>query len=315
MTNTTQINVVIAAYNAASRITNTLDSLVLMQESLQQDCPSWQLFFIDNNSQDQTHEIVLSYADKLPLQLSKCTKRGKSAALNSILDQLNGEIIIFTDDDVQVARDWIKVIYDCAVSKPEYDIFTGNIIPNWETEIDQNLQKWAPLGSTYAIREHNHSFPCNANLVWGPNMAVRHSALLASGIKFNEDIGPSPSGLYPMGQETNFTCRLEKLGYKSYHDHKSVVHHLIKKNTINEDWIIKRAERLAYGLFVNGKDAYQQKLTALPLYLELIFFRVFWTVMFFVTYLLPKSKKRFWCRWRYYFYRGLLKGYDRFLKP
>jgi len=310
-----QIDVIIATYNSEKRIANTLESLKVVAKNLEKIDVEWKLYIIDNNSNDKTSQVIEDNKGDLPLILSYCSIQGKSAALNSCLPSLKAELRVFTDDDITFQEDWLAQIWKCAKENPEFDIFTGNIIGNWEAEMDAKLKTWIPMGSTYALREEDVSGKCDSGEVWGPNMSIRKSAFDKTGLKFNEDVGPSSGAIYPMGDETNMVHRLSKAGCKCYFDHLSVVHHLIKKETINDDWVIRRAERLGYGLLANGADGYgKRKYRNISLHNEIRLIFLFWAMVYPITFIMPRCKHSFWGKWGYFHFRGLLKGYKRFMK-
>jgi GT2 family glycosyltransferase len=118
-----------------------------------------------------------------------------------------------------------------------------------------------------------------------------------------------------MGQDSEMAKRLGKAGHKSYFVADAIVRHTIKKETATEDWIVRRAERLGYGIFAvkDGDVGYKRQLPAfIPLLAELIFNRVKWTLICGLGFFMGRRRK-FWGRWGFYFYRGLLKGYREFL--
>lgn len=309
------IDVVIATHNSEKRIARTLDSLCRMASSAAMSTGvCWRLLLVTNRCTDRTHNVIESYQNRLPIRLLNCELPGKSRALNSAIPEFKGDLIVFTDDDVEVAEDWLINIYESARCNPEYGIFAGRITGTWERDLDPILRSWIPIGSTYALHDDDmRSGPCDPGKVWGPNMAVRRE-VFEKGFRFDERIGPAPKKLYAMGQETEFAKRVAASGVSSYFNSEAVVRHLIKASTVNEDWIIRRAERLGYGIFAAGKSNYDRKLTnVLPLVIEILVFFAFFAIKFPFTFFVPPSEHRFWSRWKFYYYRGLLRGYLEFL--
>ncbi len=308
------IDIIIATYNSETRIRQTLEAFQSMQKHMEGSSITWKLHIVDNNSSDETQISIEAHKADLPLSLTICKRPGKSAALNSCFKDLDAEIIVVTDDDVSVAKDWLEQIWACAQEQQDFDVFTGNIVGLWEEEIDPKLKSWIPLGSTYALRKKDSSGACDPGEVWGNNMVIRKSVLDKTGIRFNEDIGPTPAALYAMGEDTHIAKQLDKAGYKSYFNHRAVIKHLIKKETINDDWVIRRAERLGYGIFAHGVEDYpHRKLCFMPLALEIPLLSIFWTCIYPITFIVPRCKHSFWSKWKYFYYRGLLKSYRKFV--
>ncbi|MGO7704601.1 glycosyltransferase family 2 protein, partial [Rhizobium ruizarguesonis] len=72
--------------------------------------------------------------------------------------------------------------------------------------------------------------------------------LLGSNVRFREDIGPLPGGLFAMGEYTEIVSRLSRSGVKTYRCAEAIVHHWIPASSVTEAWVQKRGERLGYGM-------------------------------------------------------------------
>lgn len=302
------VSVLFSSYNGASRrLRYMLESLVC------QDLPHdrWELVAVDNNSNDDTFDLLTSYSDKLPITILQQRKPGKSGALNLALDRVNGDIVVITDDDIRAEPTWLKAIVDCAVAYPGYGVFGGRIVPDWEKEPKGLFINWIPMGSTFAIVDETQSGPCDPTKVWGPNTIIRRE-LLGTSVRYREDIGPLPGGMFAMGEDQEIIMRLSGRGVKSYHCAEAIVHHWIPASSVNELWIQKRGERLGYGIPALFPDEVPGgvRLRGVPLrtWVE----SVQWSLRAAMLYLLPQSKTRFWAIWKYYYMRGYRAGIRRY---
>jgi 1,2-diacylglycerol 3-beta-glucosyltransferase len=101
------ISLAIAAKNEAAVITTLVESLC----SLDYPADRYEVWAIDDNSSDQTPELLDALAQQYPqLQVLHRTDRdtgGKSAALNQVLTLMKGEIIGVFDADAQVTPDFL----------------------------------------------------------------------------------------------------------------------------------------------------------------------------------------------------------------
>ncbi|MGO7087869.1 glycosyltransferase family 2 protein [Rhizobium leguminosarum] len=302
------VSVLFSSYNGASRrLRHMLESLVC------QDLPHdrWELVAVDNNSNDDTFDLLTSYSDKLPITILQQRKPGKSGALNLALDRVNGDIVVITDDDIRAEPNWLKAIVDCAVAYPGYGVFGGRIVPDWEKEPKGLFINWIPMGSTFAIANETQSGPCDPTKVWGPNTIIRRE-LLGTSVRYREDIGPLPGGMFAMGEDQEIIMRLSGRGVKPYHCAEAIVHHWIPASSVNELWIQKRGERLGYGIPALFPDEVPGgvRLRGVPLrtWVE----SVQWSLRAAMLYLLPQSKTRFWAIWKYYYMRGYRAGIRRY---
>ena len=300
--------VAFASYNGAKRLRRTLDSLA------RQDFPldAWELIAVDNNSSDDTFAILQSYAGRLPIIALQHSVPGKSGAMNKAIDRARGELVIFTDDDIEADPHWLSAMVDCAVAHPECGIFGGRIVPDWEQAPGgSSFLDWIPMGSTFAVIDEATSGPCDASKIWGPNTALRRS-FLDQGTRYREDIGPLPGGLFAMGEDSEIVLRLARTGVKTYRCAEAVVRHFVPASSMTEAWVQKRAERLGYGMPAVFPDEVPRglRLGGVPLGTWAESAR--WMIRSAVLYPLPSSRLRFWAIWKRNYLRGYRAGIRRY---
>lgn len=240
--NAPSISVILATHNGGERLRKTLSSM----QSLESPTGGWKLIIIDNASTDNTPDIIASFKDKLPLHSLSHNIPGKNGALNKALPLIEGELAIFTDDDVIVPKNWLIDYRALANSKLEFSVFGGRIVPEWPTQPSKAILEGVSIGDAYAV--HESELPdgeINPGKIWGPNMAVR-SSLFAKGAKYNENIGPSGRNYIP-GSESSFNIEQASKGHKFYFSNQIVVRHQIRPEQLTLSWIKGRAFRLGRG--------------------------------------------------------------------
>ncbi|MGO7041046.1 glycosyltransferase family 2 protein [Rhizobium acaciae] len=302
------ITVIFSSYNGAKRLPRTLSSLVA------QDFPaeSWELIAVDNNSSDNTPQVLEGFLDTLPMTVISQPTPGKSRALNAALSIARGSLIVFTDDDIRADPHWLSALAQCAAEQADCGVFGGRIVPEWETPPGKDpFLAWIPMGSTFAIIDETQSGPCEPTKIWGPNTMIRR-ALLGSDVRYREDIGPLPGGLFAMGEDQEIIMRLAKRGAKAYRCADAIIHHWIPSASVTETWVLKRAERLGHGipaLFPERVPA-GPRIDDVPLktWLE----SAYWAVRAALLYPLSTSRLRFWAIWRCNYMRGLRSGIRRY---
>src|ERR1043165_6456419 len=99
-----RFSVIIATYNRADEVVKTLESL----QGLESSGP-WEVIIVDNNSTDNTRDVVLERVNSFPVPLRYIMEKeqGRSAALNAGIRAAKGEILAITDDDVRVGPHWL----------------------------------------------------------------------------------------------------------------------------------------------------------------------------------------------------------------
>jgi glycosyltransferase involved in cell wall biosynthesis len=292
------ISVVFATKNGGKIIRRTLLSLANIKTKLK-----WELLVIDNGSNDNTLDIINEFKSILPLTVFCEAKAGKNNALNSVIHFLNGDVVVFTDDDVSVEEDWLDNINNVTLNHPDFAIFAGNIVPEWEVMPEQWIAEWAPLGHLYAIKGETIEGPCDAGKVWGPNMVVRKGVFEDQDNRFNPDIGPNGSATYAMGSETEFTKRMAKKGFKCWNSKSFTVAHWIPKNSLKEAWIMQRAYRLGKGVTL-GKYELEENVG----FFKPLFQAVFYTIIKYTIFYLLNPKRRFWIKYKTNYFNGVSRA-------
>jgi GT2 family glycosyltransferase len=217
------------------------------------------------------------------------------------IPQFEGDLIVFADDDVAPATDWLRRLRDAADAHPGFAVFGGRILPRWPSTPPDWLLQEAPLEMAYALTSADwREGPIVADWIFGPNMSVR-TELFDHGMRFNEAVGPA-SGDYIMGSETEFTLRACTNGFRCWHVPDAVVEHLIRPHQLDPDWIIRRGFRFGRSQGRNRWLKYQAEgLNDLPKLLSQ--FR--WPVRRFVKssmmafYFRLTGQKRYWFRHAY----------------
>src|SRR5205807_8210690 len=105
--NTLGITVLIATFNRASVLSGTLQALTRVERT-GIDCS---IVIIDNNSSDNTAEVVKEFETRLPITYLREPSPGKSCALNKALREcMLKEIVVFAVDDVTPAQNLFQLI-------------------------------------------------------------------------------------------------------------------------------------------------------------------------------------------------------------
>jgi GT2 family glycosyltransferase len=232
--------------------------------------------------------------------------------MNAALAIARGALIVFTDDDIEADANWLSSIAACAEANPDFGVIGGRILPNWEHYPHGDpLLDWIPMGSTFAIADQESSGPCDPTKIWGPNTTMRRE-LLGSNVRFREDIGPLPGGLFAMGEDTEIVSRLSRSGVKTYRCAEAIVHHWIPASSVTEAWVQKRGERLGYGMPALFAEDIPKGIRIGGIPLRTWIESANWAVRAALLYPLPRSKKRFWAIWKYYYLRGYRAGLRRY---
>ena len=220
------VSVVIATYNRASLLSKALDSLLAMETD---ENFVFEILVVDNNSKDETKTVVESFFSRVqttPLRLRYVFEpdQGKPMALNRGIKEAQGEVIVFTDDDVVVERDWIKNMMRC-FREFNCDSVGGRVLPVYPSD----TPKWVkdnPHKAAGAVVIYHYGTavkPCDDAMDFfiGANYAFRRQVfddcgLFKTDFKFNG---------VAIGEDREFIRRIVKAGKKLYYCGNAVVWH------------------------------------------------------------------------------------------
>ena len=232
---------------------------------------SWEILVVDNANDPDTRVLIENYTRRLPLHYYVETRPGKNFALNSVIERVRGDLVLFTDDDILPDAEWLQEIKAGAARWLECDIFGGRILPylpDPEEKIqyeDSYFMRCAYVIADWDLPEGYYPEGQKNGSVWGPNMAIRRR-VFDKGYRFNTSIGPSGKD-YIMGSETELTGRLFNEGMKAVYLPKSLVYHQIRKEQLDYRWLCDRYYRFGRGAAYKSREMKAIRWFGVPRYL------------------------------------------------
>ena len=186
----------------------------------------YEIVVVDNNSQDNTAEIVHSlnkYSKNIFYYLEQET--GLSIARNTGIRQSRGEIVAFIDDDAIAHPNWITEIEKCYSDESVWSA-GGKVVlkwvekkPAWLTENMYPNLSYTNLGDEImALKWPDHLI--------GTNISFRKNIFGRIGF-FNEDLGRKGKLLIG-NEETEIQERIHLAGGRIIYNPAAVVEHLCR---------------------------------------------------------------------------------------
>ena len=229
-----RISVVVCTYNRCESLRRTLKSF---KEVVAPQGGSWELILVDNNSKDETRIIAEAFKEESGLNVKYVfeTRQGLSHARNRGIEQAEGEIIAFTDDDVMVDRYWLSNI-ERAFEEHDVSCVGGKILPVWEIP----KPEWIIPQLHYILAlldRGDKPFRLESPIVWGANFAIRSDIFEKYGV-FDTKLGRIPERLFA-GEDTEFVRRILNKGEKVMYDPNVIVFHYIPSDKISKRYFRK----------------------------------------------------------------------------
>ena len=228
--------VLICTFNRARDLERTLDSLARLPGN---QGFSWDVLVVDNNSTDDTRVVVEDRASRFPVPLTYLfeSRQGKSNALNTGMRATGAGIIVFTDDDVEVAPGWLAAAVRPLLDRPDIEYTGGPVRPIWGGERPDWLDERGNLGGTIAVKDHGPGsfvFEEQRKTPLGVNMAVRRRLVERIG-GFRPDLGRNGRSL--LGQEqAEFFYRSREVGARGLYVPDMVLDHVVPASRLTRSY-------------------------------------------------------------------------------
>ena len=228
--------VLICTFNRGSLLRSTLESLAAMDPIE----GSWDVLVVDNNSTDDTEQVVASLARTFPVGLRylRELRQGKSYALNLGLTAVTARVVAFTDDDVVVSKQWLMEAVKPILADPGLDYTGGPVRPIWGAPPPSWLPKTnSNLWGTIAVLDYGDEpfiYEDRRRIPIGANMAVRRSVFDRVG-GFDPALGRKGKSL--LGQEqAEFFCRTRAEGVRGMYVPKMELHHHVPRERLTRGY-------------------------------------------------------------------------------
>ena len=216
--------VILTTFNRCEHLRTALDSL---QRQRVPEGFEWEVLVVDNNSSDDTRQVIESFAAREPGRIRYLFegRQGKTFALNTAIAQAKGATLAFTDDDVTLDPEWLASLvtrmreYRCGGAG-------GRIVPTWT----QPKPKWLETDGPFRLGSVVVSMDLVTIPSWfydrlplGANMAITADALRRVGL-FRTDLGPTTGSLI-RGEDSDICRRLLAAGERLLYVPDAVVFH------------------------------------------------------------------------------------------
>jgi len=147
------LSIIIVSFNTKERLRENLKSIFSSEINY-----SYEVFVVDNNSQDGSSEMVLDEFKEVKL-ISNKENKGFSFANNQAIKEAQGDFILLLNPDMKLFKDSLKKVLDCAKNKPEA-VVSGCKLVKENSEVIFHVRRFPRLFDQLAIvLKLPHLFP------------------------------------------------------------------------------------------------------------------------------------------------------------
>jgi O-antigen biosynthesis protein len=195
---------------------------------------------------DTPHPALASHtgAPGCPVVYRWVGGRGASLARNTGAHAARHEVLVFLDDDMLVAPEWLAALVDALVAEGPRAAVTGQVAPATEDAAAPST-KVDPAPAVYEGRTAR-------DILYTGNMAIHRDTFAAIG-GFDERLGPGTP--FPAAEDNDFGFRLLEAGHRICYVPTAIVYH--------RDWRSPRDLLALRGQYGRGQGAFYAKYLSL----------------------------------------------------
>jgi GT2 family glycosyltransferase len=172
---------------------------------------------------------------------------GKCRVQNRAIEKAFGDVMVFLDDDLIVARDYLDRVEEFFTDHPEFGAMKGRILPE-QDPFKVAGRNWIYLDLPFV--DHGDSV-IEVGGMLGANMAIRAGALRKVGL-FDERLGPGAAG---HEEETEMSVRLRRRGYKIGYAPRALVYHTVDPARANRERFIRIGRERGYCRMIHERHS------------------------------------------------------------
>jgi cellulose synthase/poly-beta-1,6-N-acetylglucosamine synthase-like glycosyltransferase len=212
------------------------------------DHSAFEVLVVDNNSKDNTKDVVSDFSQSHPdlnIRYLLETKQGTSFARNCGIQAAKGEILCFTEDDAAPFPDWLEKLVNPLIEMgagcgggPIYLDYQGQDRP---LHLQGDLQ--GLVGGFHLPYTEASVVSTWIEYPWGGNMAFRKDVFNDLGF-FDTELGPSGERRLT-AEETEYIQRVHQRGWKVLYIPSAKVHHFVPPERLTKSHLYRVGRGLA----------------------------------------------------------------------
>lgn len=239
-----KISLIIPTYNRSKYLTFSLPSFI--NQSL--DASNYEIIIVDNNSDDDTKEIVSEIMRNCRCTWKYCIERnqGLHYARNRGILEANSEVVVFGDDDIIASKNWLQFLFNEYSSNANAGIVGGKILPQWEQKPPKWVFDWGDEKThvVFAYLDNGDKrLSEGKSPLFGCNFSIRKDLAIKIGGSLPDTFPKNMKHLSGSG-ENGMIDQIFQLGYEIVYLPDVQVFHYVNSSRMTIDYFIDRYERL-----------------------------------------------------------------------
>lgn len=185
-----------------------------------------EVVIIDNGSEDNTKDVIVQWASSVsfPVKYAYVGTKGLSVARNIAISASSGDLLVFTDDDCHMDRDFFTCL------ERHYEGDAVPVMRGGRVELGDPSDMPFTI-KTDIVPEQMNDVHFPGGFVIGANMVIPRAIIEDVGL-FDERFG---AGAYlKAAEDTDYIHRVYRKGYRVEYQPDFLVHHFHGRKTLND---------------------------------------------------------------------------------
>jgi glucosyl-dolichyl phosphate glucuronosyltransferase len=260
---TLDCSVIVCTYNRAASLADTLRALQALE------IPAglrWEVVVVDNNSKDDTRQVVDAFARGFPqLRYVFQPLQGLSRARNLGIEEARGEYLLFTDDDVLPETDWLRATME-GLRGHQADACGGYIAPIFEVPPPHWLtERFYGFLAVRTDRTDDYPITQASQAPFGANMAMHRRVFSTVGL-FDTSRGRSGKVL-ASGEDGELFERILSAGLKAVFLGGARVRHKVEAFRLTKTYLRKWRYQSSRNIAISRGLPGKRRLCGVPLFI------------------------------------------------
>jgi len=245
------LTVAIPTYNGENRLPQVLDKL---KKQVNTEDINWEVIIVDNNSTDGTAKLVKEYQENwlqgVPLKYYFEPQQGISFARQRAINEAEGELVGFIDDDNLPFANWVSSACKFAQQHPKAGAFSSKIHGVFEKNPSEELKQitfylaLVDRGSEPLMYE-----PRKKGLPPGAGMVVRRNVWQKYVPEKLLLIGKTEKSQMPIGEDAEALLYIYKAGWEIWYNAEMEIEHMISSSRVEEKYLMGLMRIIGLGRF------------------------------------------------------------------
>jgi glycosyltransferase involved in cell wall biosynthesis len=262
--------VAIPTYNGENRLPAVLECLRWQLNTTQL---AWEVVVVDNNSTDDTAQVVRNYQKiwphKIPLRYVVEKKQGAGFARHKAVQLAASPLIGFLDDDNIPSMTWVAAAYRFAQEHPQAGVYGSRIQGDFESDPPPNFERIASLLALTERGERPILYePHKKVLPPGAGMVVRRQVWLDNVPEKTILTGRDGKSMLT-GEDIESVLYIQRAGWEVWYNPAMRMHHRIPGQRLTRQYLISLCRGIGFSRYRTRMLSVRpwQRPMMLPLYM------------------------------------------------